>query len=272
MACLVCRNWKMICCGGVRSRLINHLWTLRLWYNMFTLKELGHNSCTSKELIEKYNLYEYSNVYANPNISWENIKQRKGNCSKNTLHYMIVNPSITWEQLTSYGIYSAMRIPIDEINFSTFRDYNDLSYNPNLTLDIVLKYPNEEWNWEIISNHPNITFEMIKLYPDLPWKWNYISVNPNINLDIVLANPEERWNHGKLLSNPNISWEQIQFIIKKYDLKVGRCHRAKNPNITCDIVRDSILCEGQDTWCFSCLSNNHFNKKYYWIYVMYSAI
>ena len=37
-----------------------------------------------------------------------------------------------------------------------------------------MKYEDKDWNWHIISCSPNITIEMIEKYPNKPWDWRYI--------------------------------------------------------------------------------------------------
>jgi len=43
-----------------------------------------------------------------------------------------------------------------------------ISRNPNLTLDIIEKYPDKPWHWGKwgLSSNPNLTFEWIEKYPN----------------------------------------------------------------------------------------------------------
>ena len=43
-----------------------------------------------------------------------------------------------------------------------------MSKNPNLTMDIIEKYPNKRWEWYELSRNPNITMDIIEKYPDKP--------------------------------------------------------------------------------------------------------
>ena len=46
------------------------------------------------------------------------------------------------------------------------------------TLVLLLeKYPNMSWNWKWISYNPNITMQIICDNPDKPWNWEWISCN-----------------------------------------------------------------------------------------------
>ena len=53
-----------------------------------------------------------------------------------------------------------------------------ISCNPNITIDIIDKYPDKSWNWDGISCNPNITMDIIEKYPNKPWSWDFISLNP----------------------------------------------------------------------------------------------
>ena len=43
--------------------------------------------------------------------------------------------------------------------------------NPNITMEIIEKYPDKPWDWNWISRNPNITIEFIEKYLDKPWNW-----------------------------------------------------------------------------------------------------
>ena len=43
--------------------------------------------------------------------------------------------------------------------------------------EFVLKYT-DKLDWNCISRNPNITIDIIEKYPDKPWDWNCISSNP----------------------------------------------------------------------------------------------
>ena len=51
----------------------------------------------------------------------------------------------------------------------------------NILEYLLEKYPDKPWDFERISNNSNITIEIIEKYPNKPWNWCYISRNPNNN-------------------------------------------------------------------------------------------
>ena len=48
-------------------------------------------------------------------------------------------------------------------------------------------------DWYNLSYNPNITWEIVEANPTKPWNWNWLSGHRNITWEIVKANPE---NHG----------------------------------------------------------------------------
>ena len=69
-----------------------------------------------------------------------------------------------------------------------------ITQNPNLTIEIIEKYPNKQWFWYYISINPNLTIGMINIFPNENWK--YILKNPfkkdyeiELNKYIYLLNP-----------------------------------------------------------------------------------
>jgi hypothetical protein len=73
-------------------------------------------------------------------------------------------------------------------------NWNYISCNPNITMDIIEKYPNKPWNWNNISFNHNITIDNIEKYPEKPWNWNNISFNHNITIDNIEKYPDKRWD------------------------------------------------------------------------------
>ena len=61
--------------------------------------------------------------------------------------------------------------------------------DPNITIEIIEKYPDKPWNWNWMSCNSNITMEFIEKYSDKPWDWDWISSNPNITIEIIEKYP-----------------------------------------------------------------------------------
>ena len=91
-----------------------------------------------------------------------------------------------------------------------------ISGNPNITLEMIDKYPDKPWDWQAISRNPNITIEIIEKYPNKPWDWYGISCNPNIRIETILKYPDKPWNWSWISCNKNITMDDIE----KYPAKL----------------------------------------------------
>ena len=75
-------------------------------------------------------------------------------------------------------------------------NYRYLNYNPNLTEEFILKYPNKCWNikylikknkitdFKTLTKFKHINQDIIDEYPNKPWEWGWLIKNTNINIDI----------------------------------------------------------------------------------------
>jgi len=90
-------------------------------------------------------------------------------------------------------------------------DWDSISRNPNITMEIIENNLDKSWNWKYISMNPNITMEIIENNPDKPWKWGYngISRNPNITMKFINDNPNKSWDWNCISKNPNITIKEF---------------------------------------------------------------
>ena len=89
-------------------------------------------------------------------------------------------------------------------------------------MEIIEKYPNKPWDWEIISENPNLTMEFIEKYPT--WDWEIISENPNLTMEFIEKYPNKPWNWRFISRNPNITMK----IIEKYIDKINFVSLSQN--------------------------------------------
>jgi hypothetical protein len=115
-------------------------------------------------------------------------------------------------------------------------DFNGLSQNPNITINIIKDNILKKWNWIHISKNKGITWDAIVNNPELPWNWFTISQNPNITLRIIKENPDKPWNWYFISMNPNITWKIIE---DNPDKPWDWNGFSKNPNITLKIIKDN---------------------------------
>ncbi len=133
----------------------------------------------------------------------------------------------------------------------------EMSRNPNLTMEIIEKYPenlvprNEgwfyDWEWDLISVNPNMTIEIIEKYSKKPWRWDMLCGNPNITMEMVekysekifLKSLQGEFNLSsiQLSSNPNITMEIIEsYPFHDWNLEMF----CRNPNCSIEILQKII--------------------------------
>ena len=98
--------------------------------------------------------------------------------------------------------------------------FKPISSKPNITMDIIEKYPNKPWDWYGLSSNPNITMGIIEKYPNKLWSWNGISSNPNITMDIIEKYPNKPWSwygisNNHFLYDNNVYLRELNNDIKK---------------------------------------------------------
>ncbi|MBS29532.1 MAG: hypothetical protein CMG39_00005, partial [Candidatus Marinimicrobia bacterium] len=59
-----------------------------------------------------------------------------------------------------------------------------ISSNPNLTIEMLSKYPEKDWSWAAISKNPNLSLEMITKYRNKEWDRDAISCHSNFRFRI----------------------------------------------------------------------------------------
>ena len=175
-----------------------------IYYNNLYLK---NNNYLSLNLIEKYSYkWDYTSLSKNSNLTEEFILKYP---HKNwDIVYLIDNNKITnfnalskfrylyvyiikkysnklwdWDWIIeNTDIYIEDCIPFNLIEKYPYKwDYWDLSYNPNLTEEFILKYPYKNWNIKYLIDNTKITdfnalskfrylcAYIIKKYSNKPW-------------------------------------------------------------------------------------------------------
>ena len=175
-------------------------------------------------------------------------------CNPNiTAEFIVNNRHLTWSWYSilggSYDIENVMQICPDLLNNFSSVNWGYLSNNENITMDIIARYKDADWNWCELSEHSaliaaimrgesppdkiklwdwfhishRVVIEDVLRWPTFPWHWESLSKNPNITMDIIaecpygtnlvsIANAEHNtlpWHNGAMLKNPNITWPVI---------------------------------------------------------------
>lgn len=96
-------------------------------------------------------------------------------------------------------------------------DFINLSDHRDLTIELIKKYPYENWDWESIQIHPNMSLEWIISFTDAPWSWEtmhlvkafkpywlcFFSHKP---WDWFNLHKDENFNFSWVEQSPNLNW------------------------------------------------------------------
>jgi hypothetical protein len=111
-----------------------------------------------------------------------------------------------------------------------------LSLNPNITCNLVEKYPHKNWYYGAngLSSNPSINVDFIKKNLDKDWDFgcNGLSANPSITLDFYEETKDREWDFGQygLSINPVITKEFIE-IHKDKNWAYGKGGISSNPSL-----------------------------------------
>jgi hypothetical protein len=193
------------------------------------------------------------------------------------------NPNMTWEFIKE----TMESKEYEETKFKWMFDV-ELSKNPNITLDIVMKNEQLDWNYADLGENPNITPKIVKETDTINWDYNtlaknpnfkwkdlqeyfddetelikYYSQNPNLNIKDILSNldfwidwlDDEENNETKIWENvsknPGIS---IQDIVDHPELNWNIESMELNPNLTFKTIIEN--------WNLRFDSNNLLQNKF----------
>jgi len=97
-------------------------------------------------------------------------------------------------------------------------DWNHISRNPNITIEIIEKYPNKPWNWGKygISRNPNITIEIIEKYLDKSWKWSVILDKSRMSAFEFIDKHLDKYDDLTFISDNKFTKEKELFYQKYY--------------------------------------------------------
>ena len=220
--------------------------------------KLSKNTNFTKEFILKY-----------PNKSW-NIKELLNNgfnvltYFKNINQYIIdkyPNKSWDWEWLIeNTDIKVEKYISIDLIEKYSYKwNYCDLSKNPNLTEEFILKYPYKNWDIEYLFNYNRIIYK----YTDLSYFKNiseFIIENHKFPKNIGYLDYQEwnllwGWDWEWLIENTDFNLEKCipKYLVEKYLNKLD--YRGLSYNI--DIKKEFILKYPYKNWDIEYLIDNN---------------
>lgn len=103
-----------------------------------------------------------------------------------------------------------------------FENMIEMSFHPDLTLDVLLENKNRSWAFHNFHDHPNFTFDWVFHFQDRFWNWNKLSQMADI--ETVKKFPTFIWNWEILttktpiktmMENHQLPWTFSRFYIEK---------------------------------------------------------
>ena len=96
---------------------------------------------------------------------------------------------------------------------SDFENLIELSFHPDLTLEVLLTHRDKAWSFHTLHEHPNFSFEWVHHFQNRFWDWNKLSILATV--DDLKRYPNFLWNweivttitHYKtIMENPELPW------------------------------------------------------------------
>lgn len=127
-------------------------------------------------------------------------------------------------------------------------DFYYVSQNPNINIDIVVKYIKEQWDWDALSENPGIKPADILKYPGLPWNFKYVSKNTSITINFVLKYPSEVFDREELLKNLGIPAADLRQL-RLHPYEEYKLNRREDGLILNNISVDTLIdMDGRIDW------------------------
>lgn len=193
-----------------------------------------------EQLIDEYPSaqYDWLALSLNPSISFEFINSHRD------LPWVL--PAISRNTgITESIVRSNLEFPWS---------YNDLCNNPNISFEFFLQYAIKptsrvDINWDALSKNPAIPIEIIDQYTNYHWNDRFISANPNITSNYILNTGKSRkWFMPYVSSNPGITERDIY----KNVLDWSYLNLSSNINLPAKYVNDNL----QYLWNLHSVSSN----------------
>jgi hypothetical protein len=164
----------------------DHAWTKSL----LTLNE----AFTIDEIIDTWNEFGWCiyNVMENPNFEFEDLEKLEQLKDIKFYHKTF------WRRMTTCPKITCKHI---EQTPHYLWDYTFLVYNPNLTVDFLVKHMDfifddsaHAHKWSMICQNANIQMNDLETHPTLPWRTIDLSRNPNLTFEYVLNHLDKQWD------------------------------------------------------------------------------
>lgn len=206
------RNW----CMSLLSRNVNFQisWIITFPDSDWDYIYLSHPQRFKVEWLERtyYLPWHYPLISRHPAITLEILKRL--NKKRWDYNYIASKHKITIEWLDIFkssrhlsfnSVTKNVNVPLKIIEACfPMKEWNfkQLSYNFNLTLDFIKKYPSENWDFYIMSdsyysgwyNMKKITLEWLEEFPDENWCFWHLSNHPKLTMEWLQKFPDKDWD------------------------------------------------------------------------------
>lgn len=131
-----------------------------------------------------------------------------------------------------------LQIILDNPDNNTW-DYCMVSARSEITIELVVTYPDFPWRWDMLFNNPSVSIDVLRALPDKPWSWNwihYLNSTRRIEDIINLARdlPHKPWNWDGLSGYKHLT---LHIVKTNIDLPWNWNVLILNANIhVCDIL------------------------------------
>ena len=168
-------------------------------------------------------------------------------------------------------------------------DWNQLSKNKNISMEIIENYPNKPWNYWFVSQNPNLNKKFIINHQDKNLYWSYIAEHIKLDQELIQLIHSKLYSIISLCKNPSINIRQITcnsfdwdynilagyFKINKWTLKIFGDYEflSFNKNLRPRIIES----EPNIQWNYYALSENpnitekfvekNLDKNWNWYYL-----
>jgi len=221
--------------------------TIRQHFTEFNPKLLIHNPSITLEMIDNNSDLEWD---------WDEIPMRN-DLTFSQLFEMVEKYEIPllekhWIVISSQK-YIYWHHVLENSNFPW--RYDSLSYNPNITFEIINENPQYPWSWKYFSYNPNFKLEYLLFIPSQSWDWEYISEN-HITPEFLKSFPHFPYCYHSIQMNPLFTFQDI---ISYPSIKPNMNYLTLNPAITLEDIRDNRGYTWDWFWLSSC--NFEIDKK-----------
>jgi hypothetical protein len=226
---------------------------------------LTHNPNMTFEFIIKHPEIDWDWYHINQNIVTPEIFEEYQNIHelgfpKWSYRSFVTNKSFISSKyindILKHSLFLTQYVPLEQLekiieehkNHSVHDVFYFVSHNKNLTIDIIKKYPDENWVWPEISTF--IALDIIEKYPNDSIKpgvptWNFDSLVQNPNLTIEFVDKYEtgsdfywRWDYSKLMCHDNITMDILS--THKILCIFNQSAFIRNKNVTLDFINKNL--------------------------------